>query len=368
MIDCLACILFFISMSKIAICFFFILLLSSCKDNRVDHNAQVFKIDDINNKVFDWSSMIHIKKIIPLEATDRSLLGVAQKCLVKNDRILFLDYKMRVIYVFDLEGRFLFSIDSLGGGSEEYTELKDAVFSYDGTQILVLDHTAILAYDLENGHFVERIGFAIDSFPKFCKFINLDDNLFYFFTDSGEYTVYQYSNKTFVGVKKSKGYQLIYERFHCQQGQSCLLAPDYGCFNIDELDKGGIKSKYYIDFGSKAMPEAMLPQNSREFDKVEKEHYFKSLVEAKETNQGIYLLAVDPGSSYYNIYIDKANGEMEMGTSDRATGLVVTDVSPSSFYGLIYPDYFSEKSGLYETLKEYISEDGNPIIIEFSMN
>lgn len=354
-------------MSKIALCFFFVLLLS-CKNSKVDHSVQVFKIDNISNKVFDWSSMINIKKIIPLETTDRSLLGVAQKCLVKNNRILFLDYKMRVIYVFDLEGRFLFCIDSLGGSSEEYIELKDATFSYDGTSILVLDHAAILRYNVTDGHFVERIGFDVDLFGDFCRFINLDEDMFYFFANSGEYTIYQYSNKTFIGVKKSRGYQLIYERFQSQQENSCLLAPDYGHFNIDKLDKGGVRAKYYIDFGGKAMSEAMLPQNLREFNKVEKEHCFKSIVETKETNQGLLLRVVDPESSYYNIYIDKINGSIKTGIPDRDTGLVVSDVSSVSFYGLIYPDYFSEKSGLYDVLKEYISEDGNPILIEFSMN
>lgn len=354
-------------MKKFILCLSFAWLVLSCASNKVDYDGQVLEIDNFDKNVFEWSTQIDIKKVIPLEATDCSLLGIARKCLVKNNRVLFLDYKPKAINVFDLEGRFLYRIDSVGGGSQEYTELKDAIFNYDGTQLMVLDYAAILVFDANDGSFVKRIDFDAGVFSKFDRFINLGDDLFYFFAATGEYTIYQYSNQKFVGVKKSKGYQLVYERFQSQQGNSCLLAPDYGLFDIAKLDKEGITPSYYIDFGNKAMPEAMLPQNISEFDRVEKESYFKCLVDVKETNQGILLQVVNQESSYYIIYMDKASGKISTGIPDKATRLVVADVSPVSFYGLIYPDYFSEESGLYDDLKAYISDDGNPFLIEFSM-
>lgn len=357
-----------IAMKKIGLFFLSVLFLFSCGDKMVKDGYQLIDVSDINKDIFDWSDMMRINKVIPLEATDHSLLGLAQKCLVKNNQILFLDYKMKSIYLFDMNGRFLFSIDSQGGGSEEYIELKDAIFSNDGKRIFVLDHTAVLAYDATDGHFLNRMNLNVDYSSNFYGFVNLSEDVFYFFADSGKYTIYRYADNTFSGVRQSRGYQLVYERFHCQNAGYCLVAPDYGLFNIDEMTGKGLTPKYYIDFGDKSMPESMLPKSSHEFDRVEKENYFKSIVEAKETSQGIYIQAVDPESSYYNIYVNKKTGKLVSGISDKSTNLAVVDADSAFFYGLIYPDYFSEKSKFYSELKEYVKEEGNPILIEFSID
>lgn len=329
---------------------------------------QPIDISHVSKNMIDWTVMIHIDKIIPLEVTDRSLLGVAQKCLVKNELILYLDYKMKSIYVFNIDGHFLFSIDAQGGGSEEYAELKDAIFSDDGKKIFVLDHAAILAYDATDGHFVSRISLDSEYSANFYRFINLNEDTFYFFADTGEYTIYRYANNVLQGIRKSKGYQLVYERFHCQHTGHCLLAPDYGLFNIDEINENGLVPRYYINFGNNSLPESMLPRNSREFDRVEKEPYFKSIVEVKETGQGVYIQAVDPESKYYEIYMDKRSGKVVSGVPDRTTNLVFADADSDFYYGLIYPDYLSQDSKLYDKLKMYIKEDGNPILIKFSIS
>lgn len=355
-------------MRKIELYFLLIIFFSSCdKKTSIEDSYQVIDASNVSKDIFDWTDLMCIRKIIPLEITEHSLLGVAQKCLVKNNRILFLDYKMKCIYLFDLDGYYLFTIDSQGGGSEEYIELKDAIFSYDGKEIFVLDHSAILVYDSADGHFLERRNLNADFSSNFHKFVNVVDDSFYFFADSGKYTIYQYINGKLSGVRESKSYQLVYERFHCQNDNHCLLAPDYGFFNVDEITEKGILPKYYIDFGDKSMPESMLPQNSREFDRVDQGTYFKSIVEIKETNQGLYIQAIDPESKYYNIYVDKKTNKLISGPTDRETNLTLVDTNSSSFYALIYPDYFSEKSKLYSKMKDYIVEDGNPILIEFSI-
>lgn len=355
-------------MKRIYFFFLSILFISSCSDKAAKDGYQLIDVSDTNKEVFDWANVMRVNRIIPLEATERSLLGLAQKCLVKNNRILFLDYKMKSIYLFDMDGRFLFSIDSQGGGAEEYIELKDAIFSNDGKKIFVLDHTAVLAYDAIDGHFLDRMNFDVNYSSNFYRFVNLGEDLFYFFADSGDYTIYRYANHVFSGIRESKGYQLVYERFHCQDAGYCLVAPDYGLFTIDQITKEGLTPKYFINFGNKSMPESMLPKNSREFDKVEKESYFKSIVEVKETNQGIYIQAVDPENKYYHIYVDSKTGKLVSGVSDSTTNLAIVDANSTFFYGLIYPDYFSEKSKLYNELKEYVQEEGNPILIEFTIN
>lgn len=345
-----------------------LLLFSSCK-NCIDYNgASVIMVKNIDKGEFDWMSVINVKNVIPLEMTDKSLLGLAQKCLIKNNHVLFLDYKMKIVYIFDLTGQFLYCIDSQGGGNEEYIELIDANFNYDGTQVIIMDQRSLVFYDANDGHFLKKMSLDIDTNHSFYKFINIDKDHYYFFSTVGDYTLYQYSNDCFVGIRDRKSYQLVYERFHCQKNNSCLLAPDYGFYNIDEITKSGINPKYYIDFGNMVIPESELPRNSREFDKVDKGNYFKSIVGVKENDFAIYIQSVGPNNSYCEIYVNKSNGSIMTGVPDTKTGLFVVDVNSTSFYALVYPDYITEQSGFYKRLKKYIHEEGNPILLELSVN
>lgn len=342
------------------------LLFSSCKSNLDNEDIFVIKVDNIDKSEFDWLSLIDVKRIVPLELTDNSLLGLAQKCLVKNDRVLFLDSKMKIVYVFDLKGRFLFSIDSQGGGDKEYMELVDVNFNYDSTQIVILDRKSLLFYDANDGHFLKKMNLNLSASHSFYKFVNIAEDLYYFFSTVGDYTIYRYSKGQFDGIRERKSYQLVVEHFHCQNSESCLLSPDYGFYNIDEITKSGVKGKYYIDFGDKVIPEAMLPRDSRQFEKVDRGNYYKSIVGVKENDFGIYIQSVGPDYSYCEIYLNKRTGELISGVPDAKTGLVITDVTPSSFYALVYPDYFTENSGFYGLLKDYLQEEGNPVLLELS--
>lgn len=342
------------------------LLLSSCKRNLNNDDVFVIKVDNIDKSEFDWLSLVDVKNIIPLEITDKSLLGLAQKCLVRNERVLFLDYKMKTVFVFDSDGRFLFSIDSQGGGDKEYIELMDVNFNYDNTQIVILDHKSLLFYDAKDGHFLKKMDFDLSTSHSFYKFVNIDKDLYYFFSTVGDYTLYRYSNSRFMGIRERKSYQLVFERFHCRNSESCLLAPDYGFYNIDEITKSGVNPKYYVDFGNRVIPENMLPHDSRQFEKVDKGNYFKSIVGVKENDWGIYIQSVSPDNSYCEIYVSKSDGSVITGMPDAKTGIVIIDVAPSSFYALVYPDYVTEKSGFYELVKDYIQEEGNPVLLELS--
>lgn len=343
------------------------LLFSSCKRNLNNDDVFVIKVDNIDKSDFDWLSLVDVKHIIPLDITDKSLLGLAQKCLVKNERILFLDYKMKTVFVFDSDGHFLFCIDSQGGGDKEYIELIDVNFNYNNTQIVILDQKSLLFYDVNDGHFLRRMNLELSTPHSFYKFVNIAKDTYYFFSTVGDYTLYQYADNRFAGIRKRKTYQLVFERFHCQNDESCLLAPDYGFYNIDEITKNGVKPKYYVDFGSRVITEDLLPHDSRQFEKVDRGNYFKSIVGIKENDYSIYIQSVGPNNSYCEIYINKTNHIVTTGIPDRKTGIVIADANSSSFYALVYPDYLTEKSGFYELVKDNIQEEGNPVLLELSV-
>lgn len=79
-------------------------------------------------------------RFIQLETTDSTALSSLSKVLVTEDSIIMiLDEKQQSIFLFSLEGEFLNVIRKLGGGPEEYRNIKDFTYDKSENSIVVLD-------------------------------------------------------------------------------------------------------------------------------------------------------------------------------------------------------------------------------------
>ena len=58
--------------------------------------------------------------LVPLETTDDCLLGDLEKIYESDGRLYIQDMKGTTIFVFDISGKFLYKIERLGEGPEEY--------------------------------------------------------------------------------------------------------------------------------------------------------------------------------------------------------------------------------------------------------
>lgn len=58
-------------------------------------------IDVKQPKFTNWASLLSIAEVVPLENTNSSLLTVASKCRVEGNLILFQDFKLKSMFVFD---------------------------------------------------------------------------------------------------------------------------------------------------------------------------------------------------------------------------------------------------------------------------
>lgn len=338
----------------------------SCTSPVQDNNCHVIEINESQYK--DWASLVHIDSIIPLELNDTSLLSIATKCLVSNERILFWDYKTKQVYAYNRDGRFLFTVGRQGGAASEYIELRDVIFSEDNSKIELLDPTGILIYSADNGCFIEKKKIETLDLSDCFRFMHCQGNDYLFFMTSGEYSIYKVENEQLEGLRARKGYQLICNRFLSRKDE-CLIVPDYGNFIIDTFHDGEIHSKYKIDFGSKSLPIESLPETSEQFDKVDHmNEYFKSIVDVIENEKMLYIRAVGPARTYYDIYWDKMKNQLFSGPADMDMGLVIVASDDTSLYGLVYPDYVSEKSSLYPLLRKYLLEDdSNPLFVKFNL-
>lgn len=88
----------------------------------------------------DISSLIDSVVLIPLEATDQSLIGGIDKIICTDDRFYILDKRVaKSLFVFDAQGRFVRRIGQPGRGPGEYLEPSDFVVYPKENLIIVFD-------------------------------------------------------------------------------------------------------------------------------------------------------------------------------------------------------------------------------------
>lgn len=88
----------------------------------------------------DISSLIDSVVLIPLEATDQSLIGCIDKIICTDDWFYILDKRVaKSLFVFDAQGRFVRRIGQPGRGPGEYLEPSDFVVYPKENLIIVFD-------------------------------------------------------------------------------------------------------------------------------------------------------------------------------------------------------------------------------------
>jgi hypothetical protein len=108
----------------------------------------VASIDSIRRIELKLSNFSNVR-YIPLETDTNCLIGYIDKTLVRDNRIYVADfYKATSLFVFDMNGRFLFKIARMGEGPGEYLSFRDFdiqsngdiyMFDYFGRKFLVFD-------------------------------------------------------------------------------------------------------------------------------------------------------------------------------------------------------------------------------------
>lgn len=341
-------------------------LLSSCTHSPLaDENT--FSISYKEGFIFDWDSNVQIEEVIPLETKDDCLLGYARKCIVADNQIIYYDEKQKSIFVFNETGDFLYEIDALGGGKDEYTIIKDIIVSYDKKSILVLDNASVLSFDIKTGTFQDRIVLDENIAPDFYQFVNVGKESFYFWSTDKDNCLYSYVNGQIEAMRKRTGFPYVCQKFFYDSTGNLTLLPDYGCFNFEVIDNLSLHTKYIFDFGRNTLSETLIPANVSELGNVDQKPYFKCIMSAFETEQNLFATTVSPDGSLYNICIDKPTKEVVSGIQDKDAPVVVVDAVGEYFYGILYPFFFSKEDRFLKEIRKYgRDEDSNPLIIKFT--
>lgn len=160
-----------------------IVILAACTNTHTKQE-EVQTIDGTSMLKVDIESLFPSAKIIPLQTDDQALVGVAiSKVEQYNDKLFLLNRltTRNNILCFDTLGRFLFNIDNIGHGPQEYTILSDFILDRNAKQIILCsEQGSFLRYDLD-GNFIEKFSIKTPYFAR--QTLVKDDSTFIAYND-----------------------------------------------------------------------------------------------------------------------------------------------------------------------------------------
>lgn len=340
----------------------------ACTESPSDTECEV--IDVKQPKFTDWTSLLSIEEVIPLEDTTSSLLTVASKCKVEENLILFQDFKLKSLFVFDKHnGKFKYEVGKVGYSESEHVDFLDFSVDTEHSLITILDERGTTVFDENNGKFLRRDRTINKSGTDYCRFMIVgSDTLLY--SPYKDYSISKMSqDKKIEDLRKRNGIQMESERFFSMD-DNYLVLPDYGCFVIDTYKKGKLYPRYQLDFGDEALPEKYISDKYDDFEKTDNmKRYFKSVQMCLENSKWLYALVVGPQQKYYMVFYNKNQKKVYAGLLDINLGVSIVDVDETGFWALVYPMEFSEKSLFYPSLKDKLmAYPINPMLVKVKLN
>ena len=148
------------------IAFITIFFLCSANSSQIierEENGTAIDLDNAKINIEDdflYSSMYKRIKTITLETNELCLIGIMNKMRIYNNYIIILDVNVaKSVLIFDMNGRFIRKIGSVGQGNGEYIRPFDFTVDMEKNVIYVLDSylSKINKYNLNTGEFIFSI-------------------------------------------------------------------------------------------------------------------------------------------------------------------------------------------------------------------
>jgi len=317
-----------------------------------------------------------------LEFTPESALPEYAPFLNNTTDFFLVDqFQKKVIFQFDRNGKFVRTIGKFGQGPGEYTQIKDALISKNGLEILTGNQTTDIFQYNSDGQFRQRLSAPI---PFGYSFAQLPG--------SGNYCIFSGFSQNLVHILD--GLSLAPVDSFLQRNQN-LMVPAVQAFGtttmgsvlfyqpydnrIFRLEKDTIRLSYIFDVGS-TMPsyDAMVKADQ---EKLFGEGVLWLVFKALENKDWLYLLLSKQdftnmaGSDFYSLLFNKKTGKLFRLPENPEPGPLflpafgLTD--DNVLYTAVSPAYVqgSEawKTGLAKKGIQ-IKPDGNYIIIKYRLN
>lgn len=344
----------------------------------------VVKVDvSESDKYFDASQIADLEKVIPLETVGDALVGEIDKLEMDDNHIVILDKRMRTVWLFGIDGKFIRKIGRLGNGPKEYVSLDDMCFDKETGTVWIWDRVkqVMLEYDL-TGELLKEVatGFSSNVFAR---------------TKDGFWLYYSYlknpDNNSLILVNEEmdhllKGFFPTKEPFpvSLSSGFTSWAGKEYFYFPLSNVlySLEGTEARPYIefDFGERTLPYSKIMNMScEEYDAlVGSGTYLGGLNNIRLSDKYCFFRF---SSTVQDKYVTAYYGVLDLKTSavEVFSYLNVSDllVDFSSLLcvtandELVYPIYPSKHNPIYydelRTLVPDVTEESNPILVLYKL-
>ena len=284
------------------------LILFACKKEQTDslRNKDLITIDFESSLVdkLKFSQFVDTIEFIPLETTDRNLIGEIQRVIYDDEK-----YYIRTthgmqnanLFVFDKKGKFLWGLNKRGNGPGEYNDFEDFLLTKE--RINVISYFKFISYD-KLGQFIKESKIELKSQVK--EFIPINDTTFFAF-------VFRTRSNDLNFLFKMNDDGKVEKRFF-QRNESEARINDFRIhwrgleswnniyyFNhpfsdtIFQIEDEKVKPLFYIDYGDKAIP-----------DMFELSDHYK-VIDEKLAKLNDYLFINSFGVAGHYMYVNSTN-------------------------------------------------------------
>lgn len=364
-----------------------IVLLPSCRESRqkaVTPAEIVAKVDvSESDKGFDVCQIANLEKVIPLETVGDALIGEIDKLEMDDSHIVILDKRMRAVWLFGTDGKFIRRIGRLGNGPKEYVSLDDMCFDKENGTVWIWDRIkqVMLEYDLA-GDFLKEVatGFSSNVFAK---------------TNEGFWLYYSYlknpDNNSLILVNEEmdhlvKGFFATKETFpvSLSSGFTSWAGKEYFYFPLSNVlySLDGTEARPYIefDFGERTLPYSKIVNMSpEEYETlIDSGSYLGGLKNVQLSSKYCFFQF---SSTVQNKYVTAYYGVLDLETLKvevfsylNGSDLLVDFSSllcVTANDELVYPICPSKHNPIYfdelRTLVPEVTEDSNPVLALYKL-
>lgn len=237
------------------------LLLCNCTHRKNEYqnlsDMEVIPITDFDTNYGRFSDFAEEIEMIPLEFTDKSILGEVKKIVLSEDFIFVMEQNNNEgIYTFDRNGNFLHQIGRRGQGPEEFVDLSDFSINEKDRLLYIFDchSTKVLTFSFDN-KFIK--GVSMDYYATNFEYQN---GLFYLYREFADFGFPRYALviKDQDGNLVEKYYPMpkdVYSIHECifrKRESDILFAQDLND-SVFTLSGSKLNPLYYIDYKNRTM-------------------------------------------------------------------------------------------------------------------
>ena len=333
--------------------FFTCLLIVACQDGKSEISSQPPSHEGVENislenpsqSTVSISRSLQVEDITVFEYSDEAKLADISQALIIDDRYYLRDRKFNQVSVFDLEGKFLFHVGSMGRGPGEFLKAAHLmhnpvnktvmIYSYDNSKVSSFSYQGDWIEDLEGDFTSAKAAFmGANTYAFFTRYAITENSQNYnlLLTDDD----LNVSNRYLPFDDKTTKTSILNVGLLHQQEEVVLVGEPFGD-TVYSVRKDGIQPKYSLDFGS-----ATIPKEFRgDWNFIRSEEFIK--------RYGYLVDEVFENDEYFFFKYKWENRDDRVAVWDRAQSVLYTDAQFDEplLRGIFFPPIGTDPEGRF---------------------